>query len=252
MRREAVVERLRPLRAPGPALLLAMLVSADLLLILAHLGQKFLGRPGAPFYDLGVDHSWGELYLYLKWIWLAALCVVIWRRLRAPVFLALSAVCAVLYVEDAFRAHERVGWALDEPLTRRFEVLEGRRMLAFQVGELLWLAGVTVVIVVLLGVGWWRTDGPRRRHIVTLLACFALFAFFSVVIDTWHSLYVPGSTADRLLTALEDGGEVASMSPAVAFAFALAHHRLDRVDQDRSEAVADDEVTQAPARSRVQ
>lgn len=203
-------------------LLLVMLGCVDLLMVTAHLAQKLLGRPSAWFYDLGADHSWGELYLYLKWLWVALLGVVIWRRLRAPVFLALSGVCGVLLLEDVLRAHERVGWALEQPLTQRFAVLEGRRLLAFQVGELLWLAGVALVILVILAVGWLRTRRPQRSQFVTLVSFFAIFAFFSVVIDSWHSLYPLKSLADTLLTALEDGGEVASMTPAVAYAFWLA------------------------------
>lgn len=210
-----------------PGLLVVMLLFADVAMIVVHLTHKSWGYPRAWFYDLGADHSWGELYLYLKWVWIAFLALVIWRRYRASVFLAFSAICFVLFIEDSMKFRERISRALVYDVMDRFPIVAGRPLVAMQAIELVWLSGVTLGILLLFGVGWWRTDRQRRSEAFTLALFFALFAFVSVVIDTWHSFYDMGTLGDILLTTIEDGGEVFSMSPAVAYAFWLARRSLE-------------------------
>lgn len=62
----------------------------------------------------------------------------------------------------------------------------------------------------------------HARDATALAGFFVAFAFCAVVLDTVHSLTTMGTGLDTALTVLEDGGELVSMSPAVAFAYAIA------------------------------
>jgi len=200
-------------------LLLGMLLVSDALLIALHLSQKLVGVPATQTYDLGIDRSYSEVLLMMKWAWIAMLCVVAWRTRRAPVLLAVAAVCAILFVEDGLSLHEAIG-RMFAPAAARVVDLPDLALL--QVGELAWFAVLAAAIAAISLIGWIRSDPPARRDATALAGFFVAFAFCAVVLDTVHSLTTMGTGLDTALTVLEDGGELVSMSPAVAFAYAIA------------------------------
>lgn len=98
-------------------------------------------------------------------------------------------------------------------------------LVALQIGELAWYAVIAAGVVTIVVLGWARSSASARADAGTLGVFFLAFAFCAVVLDSVHSLFPHGTAIDTVLTVLEDGGELVSMSPAVAFAFALAVRR---------------------------
>lgn len=217
----ALRARLAVLRERGPALVLILLLATDAVLILMHIAQKTVGIPPTATYDLGVDRSYAGMLLLMKWGWIGVLCAVAWRSSRAPLMLSVAIVCAVLLVEDGLSIHERVGVAL-EPTVQALFRSSLDHLVALQVGELVWYAVIVMIVVTVVAIGWARSDRSARADTGVLAVFFLAFAFCAVVLDSIHSLFPHGTAIDTVLTILEDGGELVSMSPAVAFAFALA------------------------------
>lgn len=213
---------LRPLRRDTGALLLTLLLFVDVAVIALHLTYTFTGVPGGIHFDLGVDRSYGEFLLYIKFGWIAVLGVVLARRRRAPVFGMIAIGSLVLLLEDALILHERIGWRLNETILAAVPALNGLGILSVQIGELLWLGVIAVVVAAAFAIAYWRATARDRRDAASIVVFFLVLAFFAVVIDTVHSLFALGSLGDLLFTVIEDGGEIVALTPAVALAFALA------------------------------
>lgn len=213
---------LGPLRLPAGRMLLVLFLTIDAGILLAHLSGKLIGKPDSFVFDLGADRSYGELLMYIKLAWIAMLLALVARRRRSRVLAAVAIASVVLLVEDAFLLHERVGWALEDPIANAFPALRGHGILAIQAGELMWLAVVGTSILVMFVVAYRRGSPEDRRAALSIALFFGVLAVFAVGVDTIHSFFPLGSTGDLVLTLLEDGGEVVALTPPVALAFALA------------------------------
>lgn len=209
---------LAPLRGRTPLLLLVCFIVTDLGFICLHLAQKTVGLPEAPTFDLGVDRSYSDVVLILKWLWIALAALELRRVRRAPVFVAIALGCIVLIVEDGLSVHETLGMIWGPGLRERFDL---PWLVAAQAVELAWLAVLCAVIGVAFLVGLRRSDRGARIDALVLAGFFLVFAVSAALIDTVHSFFPMGTPIDTALTTLEEGTEIVSMSFAVAYAFAL-------------------------------
>jgi hypothetical protein len=213
---------LAPLRHGVGALLLWLLVSIDLVLIALHLVRLVSGTEEGMAADLGADRSYGELLIYIKLAWIAALAVLVARRRGSRLFVALALISMIVLFEDALSLHERVGVLLAGTVRSIAPGFAGQGILALQIGELVWLGAVALVIGVVFIVAYRRADHPDRTDARTIAAFFLVVAVLAVGVDTVHSVFELGSTGDIVFTVIEEGGELVAFSPPVAFAFALA------------------------------
>jgi len=221
---------LRPLLRADGALLLVLLLLVDAAILGLHLSLTLFGVPGGDHFDLGVDRSYGELLMYIKFGWIAVLAFLLaWQR-RTAVFVMLGIGSLVILLEDALILHERIGWHLNEAVLGMLPALRGLGILSLQLGELLWLGLLSLVIGVGFVVAFRRADEDDRRDALSISVFFVLMAFFAVVVDTVHSFFPFGSLGDAVFTFIEDGGELVSMTPATALAFALVLRSLRSAD----------------------
>lgn len=146
--------------------------------------------------------------------------LVAWRSRHATILLSIVATCAILLIEDGLFVHERIGWALEPVLTDIAPSVDP--LVWMQVGELAWWCVLVAILVTTFVVGWIRSTRESRIDAATIAVFFLAFAFFSVVVDSAHAFVAPGTVADGVLTLIEDGGELISMTPAVALAVAWA------------------------------
>ena len=217
------------------ALLLVLLLLVDVAILGLHLSLKLFGVPGGEQFDLGVDRSNGEMLMYIKFGWIAVLGMVLARRRRAAVFAVLALGSLILLLEDALILHERIGWRLNTLVLDAFPALDGLGILSVQLGELLWLGGLGVLIMVGFVIALLRANPRDRTDSLSIAVFFVVLAFFAVVIDTVHSYFPFGSVGDVVFTFIEDGGELVALTPATAliFALVLGSMRTARpVDQD--------------------
>ncbi|MGM1016791.1 MAG: hypothetical protein ACQEW8_04560 [Actinomycetota bacterium] len=223
MRRRLPSLDLGGLRGGVGLTLLWLFLLVDIVLLALHLAHTLLGVPGGSAFDLGVDRSYSEMLMYVKFGWIGVLAVLLARRREAPVFAALALVSLVLLLEDSLILHERIGWFLTERVTDLIPAIDGLGILSVQIGELLWLGAIGVVILIVFVLTYRRARPRDRTDALSIAAFFAVLAFFAVVVDTVHSLFAFGSAGDIVFTVLEDGGEMMALTPAVALAFALVH-----------------------------
>lgn len=212
---------LRPLRHAEGALLLVLLFVVDLVILVLHLSLKLFGVPGGEHFDLGLDRSYGEMLMYLKFGWIVILGFMLARIRRAAVFAMLALGSFILLVEDALILHERIGWRLNTLILETMPALEGLGILSVQIGELLWLGGVGVLILVGFIISFRRANARDRKDALSIALFFAVLAFFAVIVDTIHSFFGLGSVGDTIFTVIEDGGELVALTPATALVFAL-------------------------------
>ena len=212
---------LRLLRSDAGALLLVLLLLVDVAVLALHLAYTFLGVPGGVHFDLGVDRSYGEFLLYIKFGWVAALGFVLARRRRAPIFAVIGVVSLVVLLEDALILHERIGWAANSVILEAVPALAGLGILSVQIGELAWLGAVALGIAIAFIIAFRRAEAADRRDALGIAVFFVLLGLFAVGVDTVHSLFALGSAGDIVFTLLEDGGEIVALTPAVALTFAL-------------------------------
>lgn len=206
------------LRNPPASGLFVMLLSVDVILTVLYISALAIGRPGGFVFDLGADRSYGEFFQYAKDLWaMILLAVLLWRR-RAAIYGAWFLVVAYFFADDAFVLHERAGWALRA-------VVPGSPRWADHAGELVLVGVVGLILAALVCVTHIRAPREDRAVSAILVALFALLVFFGIVVDTLPQLLFPGSPALLPLTALEDSGEMVTLSLIVAFTFAVAFSR---------------------------
>ena len=202
--------------------MLVLLLMVDGAVLALHVSLKVFGVPGGDQFDLGVDRSYGERLMYIKFGWIAVLGFVLARLRRAAVFATLAVGSLVLLREEALILHERSGWHLNSLILNVFPTLQGVGILSVQLGELLWLGALGIVIGVGFIVSYRRANLRDRRDALGVAVFFAVLAFFAVAVDTVHSFFPLDSAGDAIFTFIEDGGEVVALTPATALIFALA------------------------------
>ncbi|WP_344246960.1 hypothetical protein [Isoptericola hypogeus] len=195
----------------GPAAgLLAMLLVVVLGLVAGFLGYRFVGRPVDPAFALAREWGFGEVLFAVMTVWTVGLLVVIAARSRMPVAGVWAGAFAVLLADDRLTLHERYG----PRLARRFGVDDA------STGELVWLLVVALVVGAVMLVAHFRASPEGRAFsAVLVLLTVALFGI-GVVLDWLHG-FLENPLA-IVVTALEDGGELAVMSVVVAYVFAVA------------------------------
>ncbi|UNK71980.1 hypothetical protein [Microbacterium sp. H1-D42] len=222
---------LRPLRSDAGVLLLVLLLLVDVMVLVLHLTYTLFGVPGGMHFDLGVDRSYGEFLLYIKFGWVAVLGFVLARRRGAAIFAVIGVVSLVVLLEDALILHERIGWALNPVILDAVPGLAGLGILSVQIGELAWLGALAAGIGIAFLLAFRRTQPDDRRDALSIAVFFVLLGFFAVGVDTVHSLFSLGSAGDIVFTLLEDGGEILALTPAVALIFALV---LSAAEEDQT------------------
>ncbi|MBB3710725.1 hypothetical protein FHS00_000278 [Limimaricola variabilis] len=158
---------------------------------------------------LQFDHDWGiaEMLNYVKWLVAAAALGLAWRRDRALLPAAIAATLLLAVLDDAGRLHERgsIALALGTGLFDRIGSL------AFQLCELVVWAGLGLLCLGPLLLGWRRADVGLRRRAAGLGLFFGGVALCAMGIDTLHVLVGLAWPDQPLLGGLfmvaEGGGE---------------------------------------------
>jgi hypothetical protein len=141
------------------ALLLRLLVAADLVLIGVHVVHVFTPYLRNPLNSLEQDRGYAEYFQYTKLYWLILLSAALAVRRRALIYLAWLAVFGYLLVDDAFSVHEQSGAALANSL----ELTPALGLRAADFGELLVMAIAASAMAALLALGYWRSAAPGPR-----------------------------------------------------------------------------------------
>ena len=164
--------------------------------------------------SLGADAGLAESVQHLKTFAVAAGGAALFWRTREPVYAGLTALFAGLFVDDVATLHEvwgeRLAAALDLP------ALAGLR--GQDAGEVLFLAAWVAPVAVAIVLGYRRSGAVARADARAVAVAAAALAVFGVGVDAAHqaALALDVRGLSFVLTAFEEGGEMAVMSVIVA------------------------------------
>jgi hypothetical protein len=206
---------------------LAVLLAIDALLLIAPVaaaGLVQLGLLESVPHLLKIQPIWGlpSLFIYLKWLLLAAFLGLAWRASGTPLLLSLALIFLLLLVDDSLELHEQLGTAVKD----RLGFGGGFGLRPDDLGELTIWAGYGGLCFGLFAIGYRRSTPAERRLGHVFLFGIAALAGFGIVVDMLGvAVYDLGrGNLNRAIRfffdRLEDGGELVVASLLLAFAYA--------------------------------
>lgn len=195
----------------GAALLLLMLLSADLALLLLHIIGQTLGRYSAPLRAAGLyEHILVYQLVKLSWIILLLACLLFATRFRG--YLAWMLVFGYLFLDKALEIHQRIG---DYIANNTALPLEPR---LYQLAVML-LAGA--FLFALVGFACFRGPAAFRRISRDLFLLVVAWVSFGLVTDLAAALGL-GPGIEFASDFVEDGGEMLVVSLILWYVYRLA------------------------------
>lgn len=202
--------------------LLLLLVAADLAFIVLHVlyveTSLLRGRP----FSLEADNGLPEAFQYVKQFWVALCMVLMFRRVRAVVYIGWALLFTFLLLDDAFQFHEQFGkW-----LSKQYELPVAFGLRPDDIGEVLFAAVLGVISTVLIGFGFWRGDADARIISRDMAMLVVLLAGLGVGVDILHVItYFEAPLLAQFLLIFEDGGEMLVVSAMVGYMVNLLNHQ---------------------------
>lgn len=199
-------------RFARPLLVLAVLMSGDLLFIALHLVHLQTSLLPSNRWSIAQDHGYAEMFQYLKY---AAICLVLWQLFvttRLRVMLGWLAVFGFLLLDDAGRVHERFGLAF----AAATHLPDIGSLRARDIGELVFALLAGLIVLPLVVFGWLRGARPARIISIDLALLLVALAGCGVGADFVHRM-LSVTSMDVLVGLIEDGGELFVLSLACAY-----------------------------------
>lgn len=206
----------RPFDSFPLRVVLWLLISADLLIIFVHLLHQFTSHFPDTYFHVENDRSLGEAFQYVKQFWIVVMFCWLAVIRTSWAYISWSLFFAVLLIDDALMFHERYGLRVAKFLG--FSDMWGVR--AVDLGELVIfaLAGAVLLPVLLAAYRW---GGQSFRTVCwKMLPLLLAYVFVGIVLDLLHVM-VKHPTGNKLVSTLEDGGEMIIMSLICAFVLSL-------------------------------
>jgi hypothetical protein len=210
---------------PHATRLLAILLTGDVLFLLAHFLLVFSPLLTNGRFYLDLDGGYPEWFQYLKFSALIGLMVLLYRRQRAPLYLFWLALFVYLLLDDALRLHEVAGlWLAEAANLPAIFALRPR-----DVGELSFSALVGLSLLTLLLFTYQFSRPQARRFSQWLLLALLALAFFGVGADMFQAMTLrllrPYPFLRELLVAIEEGGEMMMVSLMVWIGYRQAERQ---------------------------
>lgn len=179
-----------------------------------------------PKFGIIEDWSYGEVFQYIKELWIAALLACMAVRHRSLLCVAWGVLFLYLLADDAAQLHERLGRIISTKA--EYQPRFGLRGQDF--GELTVVAIAGVTLLSAIGVTHLRANDAEKRLSRALAALLALLVFFGVAIDMVPHVEEPWFIA-KGVGVVEDGGEMVAMSIITWLVFDQTLRRvLDRTE----------------------
>ncbi|MEE8224995.1 MAG: hypothetical protein V3R42_04680 [candidate division NC10 bacterium] len=196
--------------------LLILLLSADCLLIVLHIGHISTGYFADPNYSILRQRGFGEVFQYVKQYWIGLLFLYLAITRRSPLYFSWALLFGYLLIDDSFAVHERLGIKISSYMN----FSPALRLRAQDFGELAVYAFFGLFFLALTGITYYFSDSSVRRSCRPLFLLLLALVFFGVGMDLFH-IMVRSPVWDHILGTIEDGGEMLVMSVIVWFVFLL-------------------------------
>lgn len=199
-------------------LLLVLLLCCDLAFFAVHSANELFRPVPNPLLNISKDKSYPEVFQYLKFFWIIILQVFI--AIKHSWFSMISWILffSYLLVDDSMRLHEDYGRGLAE----RFGFQPRFGLRAKDFGELCISAGSGIVLSGVLTWGWLSGNQHFRTLSRDLFMLMGLLILFGVGFDAIHTMLDYGWWSSFIFGALEDGGEMLTVSLILWHMFRVA------------------------------
>ncbi|MEM8493714.1 MAG: hypothetical protein AAF756_23070 [Pseudomonadota bacterium] len=214
----------------GARKLAVVLVTVDVLLIVIHVLKYFFKDEFIALFGYWIyrnltitnDMAIPEITNYLKFAVTVFLLIRIFGAVRQPVYLAWAFVYGLALIDDSMRVHEQLGSLFSEWLAGDtflgLTVEGGEGFRAQDAGEMIVYALYGGCFAVVLGLGFLLSEPLHRTIGFSFALLLGGLVFFVAVFDIFDRFVAAVSQyAGRVLSTLEDGGEMIVVSLTVAF-----------------------------------
>lgn len=196
--------------------LLALLLTADLILIGCHIVAGMLLPRIPPWLNIAHDHSLPEFLCYAEMIAASAIMVRAYRHNGTALCLGFAGVLLVMMLDDSLQLHEIIGARVAEFL--HIEAFGG--VAAKDSGEIIAWAILGGILVLIGTAGLARTPIASWPRFYMLTGLVGLLGFFAVGIDFLHDPVCAAASGLRycsqIFDLVEDGGEMIAVSLILA------------------------------------
>jgi len=184
--------------------LFSAILLINTLLVIIHLAHTYYGVPANDFFDLEIDGSLSEIFIYLQELGIVLILFWFYRKYDNQLYLAWALIFTYILIDDSLQLHERLGVWMAE---------------AFDVGNNYGVRGrdITEVIVQfifgvpLIGFAGWahlfRGDAQAKRISLVLLGSLVVLVAFAIVLD-WFHVKIMVIYLKPILGTIEDGAEI--------------------------------------------
>lgn len=198
--------------------LVVLLVITDAVFVFLHLLHKSTNLLPSGLFSIEYDGGYGELFQYIKELWIIVLLVFIGTKQWKFIYFSLSLLFLYFLLDDSLRIHESAGAFLADSFN--FHPQLGLRAIDF--GELVVSVLVGAPLFALIGIAYNRSDVAARMIAKCIMAMVVLLALFGVLTDM-VAIMVKHPVAQPILNIIEDAGEMFMMSVIAWFVFRLDH-----------------------------
>lgn len=204
--------------------ILAILLSIDLVFILAHVIFIFLIFKRVQFdwsisdsFMLNVDGTYPEIFQYFQYFVVILITTYLIKKRKRVGYVAWLILFTLLLLDDSLQFHEKFGtW-----ISNKFNYSSMLGLRAQDLGELTYVVFFGLILLLFLVIGYVKGDEKYRKRNIDLSILFALFLFFGVAMDMIDELVEYNRYTNLILIIIEDGGEMITLSLIVWYFFFL-------------------------------
>jgi hypothetical protein len=204
--------------------ILALLLTLDVLFIIAHIAFIFLIYIRVQFdwsisdsFMIERDGSYPEIYQYVKYLIVIIILIYLILKKQGIGYVAWLILFVLLLLDDSLQFHETFGTWVSNKFN--YSPMFGLRIQ--DLGELTYVALFGSILLFFLVFGYLKGNEKYRKINIDLGVLFALFLFFGVGIDMIDELVPYNRYSYLILVIIEDGREMIMLSFILWYFFFL-------------------------------
>ncbi len=195
--------------------LFSSIILITIAFIIVHLFHTYYNIPASDMFDIEIDNSFSEIFLYVQELAIAVLLFLIYRKSGFLVFLAWGLIFTYVLLDDSLLVHERIGvWLVD-----RFGVENNYGVRGRDITEVAVQLAFGIPLITFMG--WahlFRSDEKARQISITLFFWLALLVSFAIVLD-WFHVKIMIINLKPILGTIEDGAEMFILTGILWYVF---------------------------------
>ncbi len=185
------------------------LLLGDLIFILCHIFVVVVLKSKPSVFLLDAENiGFPEAFQYLKYLLVIAFTVYLVFYKKLPVYLPYIPIFLLLLVDDIFQIHAKASFFIAYRL--HLHALLGYTAIMFS--QVIYTLLIGSISIFLISLFYKKTSTSNKKIFIDIYILLALFMFFGVGIDIIHKIFENTSKLSSILTLVEEGGEMITLS----------------------------------------